>query len=130
MARYIRTHGFLTAQDMQKLKLVYKYDRSEWRVKTIQSTIPVDDEIGTEVEFSGIVQSFDGDDNNLQGLAALSAAAIGIATGGSGAIDIMLRQWKVHGMAQAAGTHRTRLPSFRGRHFNPITAPISRNGRA
>ena len=112
MARYIRTHGFLTAQDMQKLKLVYKYDRSEWRVKTMQTTIPVDDEIGTEVEFSGIVQSFDGDENNLQGLAALSAAAIGIATGGGAAIVIMLRQWKVHGMAEAVRTHQTRLASF------------------
>lgn len=112
MARYIRTHGFLTAQDMQKLKLVYKYDRSEWRVKTIQSTIPVDDEIGTEVEFSGIVQSFDGDDNNLQGLAALSAAAIGIATGGSGAIDIMLRQWKGMAWHKQRGLTEQGFPAF------------------
>ncbi|WP_374807175.1 Ig-like domain-containing protein, partial [Pseudochrobactrum kiredjianiae] len=82
--KVIRIRGFFTAQDMQKLELVYKHDGSEWPVKAIQSTIPVDDETGTEVEFSGVAQNSDGGDNNLLALAALGAAAIGIATGGRG----------------------------------------------
>ncbi|MCF7673191.1 Ig-like domain repeat protein, partial [Bacillus subtilis] len=81
--KVIRIRGFFTAQDTQKLELVYKYDGSEWPVKAIQSTIPLDDETGAEVAFTVAEERSESDNATLLALAALGAAAIGIGTGGS-----------------------------------------------
>ena len=48
----------------------------------------------------------------------------------SGAIVIMLRSLKMHGMAQAVdGSHRTGLAGLRGRHADPVAAPEGRDRR-
>ena len=49
----------------------------------------------------------------------------------AGAVVIMLRSLKMHGMAQAVGelTERARLPSLRSRAADPVAAPEGRDGR-
>ncbi|MDR0251636.1 MAG: Ig-like domain-containing protein, partial [Brucellaceae bacterium] len=79
----IRIRDFFTADDTQKLDLVYRYDGKEWPVKAVKATIPLDDATGSEVEFVAVGSEQSGSINPLA-IAALAAGGIALAASGGG----------------------------------------------
>lgn len=99
----IRISGFFTADDAQKLNLVYRHDGQEWPVTAVKATIPVDDAAtGNEVDFVAAGGSQESDLNPLiiAGLAAAGLAAAGKGGGGGGggkeALLLHLLFWKLN----------------------------------
>ncbi|MCB5205509.1 Ig-like domain-containing protein, partial [Neorhizobium sp. T786] len=86
--KIIRVKAFFTADDQQRLELVFVHHNREWPVTAVTSTIPVDDETGREVLFaSGTDGSGVGLLGNAGLLGLLGAAAAGVGAtlgGGSG----------------------------------------------
>ncbi|MCF7646331.1 Ig-like domain repeat protein [Bacillus subtilis] len=79
----IRISGFFTADNAQKLELVFRHEAKEWPVKAVKATIPVDDAAtGAEVEF--VAAAGASDSLNPWLIAGLAAGGIGLAAAGGG----------------------------------------------